>query len=157
MKNPENITQAGSIAEIWECPNTGNKSLHSTTEFKSGQIISEFGSKEVLESPNYLTVQIGNRQHIMVDPEFLQYINHSCDPNILFDTKKMKVIALKDIEIGEEFTFFYPSTEWSMDVGFDCLCPSKNCLRIIKGAADLPPEILTKYKLSKYIQQKLKL
>lgn len=157
MKNTENITQAGSIAEIWECPNTGNKSLHSTTEFKSGQIISDFGYKEILEQPNYLTVQIGDRQHIMLTPEYFQSTNHSCDPNVLFDTENMKVIALKDIEISEELTFFYPSTEWSMAQTFNCLCQSKNCLKTIKGAADLPLEILTKYKLSKYIQQKLKL
>jgi hypothetical protein len=92
----------------------------------------------------------------MLDPEFLQYINHSCNPNVFFDTQKRVVIALGNIEIGEEFTFFYPSTEWSMDRGFDCICQSKNCLGYIQGAAHLPPNVLKKYKLSQYIQQKLK-
>ncbi|MGB3401659.1 MAG: SET domain-containing protein-lysine N-methyltransferase [Microcoleaceae cyanobacterium] len=153
----DKITKVGSIAEIRECSTTGNKSLHAAVELKSGQVISDFGSKEVLEKPNYLTVQIGDRQHIMLDPEFLQYINHSCDPNVFFDTEKMEIIALNNIEIGEEFSFFYPSTEWSMDRGFDCLCQSENCLKDIKGAADLPQEILAKYKLSEYIQSQLKL
>ncbi|MGB3534721.1 MAG: SET domain-containing protein-lysine N-methyltransferase [Microcoleaceae cyanobacterium] len=157
MQNIKKITQTGTMAEIRECSETGNKSLHSAIELKSGQVISGFGSKDVLDSPNYLTVQIGDRQHIMLDPEFLQYINHSCSPNVFFDTENMKVIALKNIEIGEEFTFFYPSTEWSMDRGFDCLCQSENCLKEIKGAADLPQDVLTKYKLSEYIQSQLKL
>jgi len=61
------------------------------------------------------------------------------------------LIALRNIEIGEEFTFFYPSTEWSMNRGFDCICQSENCLRYIQGAAHLPLNVLTKYKLSDYI------
>ncbi len=145
------------FAEIGECQTTGNKSLYATVEFKSGQVISNFGNKEIFDRPNYLTVQIGDdHQHIMLDPEFLQYINHSCNPNVFFDTQKRVVIALGNIEIGEEFTFFYPSTEWSMDRGFDCICQSENCLEYIQGASHLPPNVLKKYKLSQYIQQKLK-
>ncbi|MGK7904081.1 MAG: SET domain-containing protein-lysine N-methyltransferase [Hormoscilla sp.] len=64
----------------------------------------------------------------MLDPDFLQYINHSCAPNVFFDTSDLFLRALSKIEIGEELTFFYPSTEWSMDRQFDCLCQSKDCL-----------------------------
>ncbi len=144
------------FAEIGECQTTGNKSLYATVEFKPGQVISNFSHKEILDRPNYLTVQIGDHQHIMLDPEFLQYINHSCNPNVFFDTQKRVVIALQNIEIGEEFTFFYPSTEWSMDRGFDCICQSENCLGYIQGASHLPLNVLAKYKLSDYIQSKLK-
>ncbi len=155
MQISQKSIKVTSIAEIRECQKNGIKSLHATVEFRQGQIISKFGAKELLDRPNYLTLQIGDRQHIMLDPEFLQYINHSCSPNVFFDTKKMAVMSLQDIEIGEELTFFYPSTEWSMDRGFDCICESENCLKIIQGAACLPPSVLTKYKLSQYIQQKL--
>lgn len=160
MQYTKNSTIKRSIvspfAEIWECSVTQNKSLHTTVEFEDGQIIANFGSKEILERPNYLTVQIGEHQHIMLDPEFLQYINHSCDPNVFFDTKNMILIALRKIEIGEQLTFFYPSNEWSMDRGFNCLCQNENCLGYIQGSAHIPLNILTKYKLSQYIQQKLK-
>lgn len=140
------------FAEVWECSLTQNKSLHTTVEFEAGQIITDFTHKEVLDRPNYLTVQIGDRQHIMLDPEYLQYINHSCNPHVFFDTEKWVLIALRKIEIGEELTFFYPSTEWSMDRGFDCICQSENCLGYIQGAAHIPQNILTKYNLSQYIQ-----
>ncbi len=149
------ITKVKEFAEIRECPTTGSKSLHATAEFMPAQVIHNFGPKEVLDRPNYLTVQISDHQHIMLDPEFLQYINHSCDPNVCFDTKNMVVRALRKIEIGEEFTFFYPSTEWSMDRGFDCMCGSENCLEYIQGAAHLPLEVLKNYQLSEYIEQKL--
>ena len=105
--------------------------------------------------PNYLTVQVSDDQHIMLNPEFLQYINHSCSPNVFVDPHGGTVTALQDIAAGEEFTFFYPSTEWSMEQAFDCECGSDNCLRYIQGAAHLPLEVLREYELSQYIQSKL--
>ncbi|GAX40566.1 nuclear protein SET [Tolypothrix sp. NIES-4075] len=144
-----------SFAEVWECSLTQNKSLHTTVEFEGGQVITNFGDKEVLDRPNYLTVQIGDCQHIMLDPEYLQYINHSCNPNVFFDTENRILIALRKIEIGEELTFFYPSTEWSMNRGFNCICQNENCLGYIQGAAAVPLNILTKYKLSQLISAKL--
>lgn len=57
----DKITQVGTIAEIRENPKTGDKSLHATVRFEPGQAIHHFGSKEVLDSPNYLTVQISVR------------------------------------------------------------------------------------------------
>ena len=155
MQTAEKITKISSFAEIRECVKTGKKSLYATVGFMPGEVISKFGAKEILDRPNYLTVQIRDRQHIMLDPEFLQYINHSCTPNVGFDPTDWVVTALRKIQIGEQLTFFYPSTEWSMDRGFDCLCQSSGCLGYIKGAAHLPLNILTKYKLSEYIQKKL--
>ncbi|MEQ9672225.1 SET domain-containing protein [Coleofasciculus sp. G2-EDA-02] len=155
MHNLKEIIKIGSIAEIRKCHKTGGKSLHATVELSPGQMISRFGAKEILDRPNYLTVQIDDRQHIMLTPEFLQYINHSCSPNVFFDTNKMTVISLQRIKPGEELTFFYPSTEWSIDRGFNCVCGSKDCRGTIQGAAHLSPNVLTQYKLSSYIQQKL--
>jgi len=154
MQNSLNITKVGSIAEIRACQKTEGKSLHTTINFRPGQVISEFGPTEVLDRPNYLTVQISDDRHIMLNPEWLQYINHSCAPNVFFDTKNMVLTAIRKIEAGEELTFFYPSTEWSMDRGFDCLCQSEDCQGRIQGAAHLPLNVLTKYKLSQHILQK---
>ena len=155
MQVSEKITKISSYAEIRECQTTSYKSLHAAIELQLGEVICKFGNKEILDRPNYLTVQIGDSQHIMLDPEYLHYINHSCSPNVFFDTENMVLIALRNIEIGEEFTFFYPSTEWSMYRGFDCICQSENCLEYIQGAAHLPLNVLTKYELSDYIKQKL--
>ena len=156
MQIAEKKTKVASFAEIRQCPTNGSKSLHATVGFMPGQIISNFSAKEILDSPNYLTVQISDREHIMLEPDFLQYINHSCDPNVFFDPSELVVTALRKINIGEELSFFYPSTEWSMDRGFDCLCSSEACLGSIQGAAHLPPNILAKYKVSQYIRQKLR-
>ena len=130
-------------------------SLHALQSFYKGDIISDFSAGKVFSEPNYLTVQTGTRQHITLVPEFLQYINHSCDPNVFFDTTSMKVIALKDIRVNEELTFFYPSTEWDMAQPFFCYCESSNCLQNIQGAKYILKQDLKKYRLTDFIQQQI--
>lgn len=136
--------KVSSFAEIWECQKTGAKSLHSLLSFQPGEIITQLGINFYLENPTYLSLQIDEFKHIMLEPEFLQYINHSCEPNLFFDTSEMNIICLKEIQIGEAMTFFYPSTEWSMTQGFDCLCGSRECLGKIAGAKFLSVDVLKK-------------
>lgn len=147
--------KASSFAEIFQCVRTEKRSLHSTVEFLPNQLIAKFDAKDIHKQPNYLTVQVSENQHIMLNPEFLQYINHSCAPNVLFNPQEGTVTALRKIEAGEEFTFFYPSTEWSMNQGFDCECGSEACLGFIQGAAHIPIDLLQERRLSSYIQTKL--
>ncbi len=147
------ITKVSSWAEVWECPLTGEKSLHATANFIPSDIISNFQAKEILTEPNYLTVQLNDQEHILLTPEFLQYINHSCAPNVFFNTTKKVVTCLKKISVGEEMTFFYPSTEWSMAQEFDCNCGTQGCLGRIQGAAHLHPDILLTYQISDYIKE----
>ena len=77
--------KVASFAEVWECPITKSKSLHATVDFFPGEVLSSFRAREILTKPNYLSVQIDDHQHILLEPEFLQYINHSCDPKVCRD------------------------------------------------------------------------
>lgn len=147
----ETMTQ---FAQVIQCGQSNHKSVYATADFAVGDIFFQLGSREVLDKPNYLTVQIDHDHHILLDPEWLQYINHSCDPNVFLDTKNGEIRVIKPIQSGDEVTFFYPSTEWDMEQPFDCLCNSYNCLHRIEGAKYLPEEVLDTYELSEYIQQK---
>jgi hypothetical protein len=131
------------------------KAFFAQRVYHPGDVVIEFTARQVLSEPSYLTVQVGIDKHILLSPEHLQYINHSCNPNVFFDTHAMKIVALKQIAEGDEMTFFYPSTEWSMAQPFTCFCGSDNCLGEISGAAHIRPEILGNYKLTRFIQQQL--
>lgn len=150
----EMISRNG-IAEIILNHQTGQRSLHATRPFKAGECICRFEAGEILETPNYLTVQVGDNKHITLIPSFLQYTNHSCSPNVFFDTTAMELVALKDIESNEEFTFFYPSTEYDMAQPFICFCGSQDCLRNIRGARYLSRDIQNKHRFTDYIKQLL--
>jgi len=153
--NAIEIISKHGFAEIIQNTVTNQKSLHALIPFKKGDVLSKFAPGAVYAEPNYLTVQRGINEHITLTPVFLQYINHSCSPNVFFDTTTMEVIALKDIKPNEEFSFFYPSTELDMAQPFICYCGSKDCLQNIRGAKYIPGEILKSYRLTDFIQQQL--
>ncbi|KAL8407625.1 hypothetical protein RB594_006450 [Gaeumannomyces avenae] len=93
--------------------------------------------------PTYATVQIGRDRHLNLNSD-LVYINHSCEPSLIFDTANLNILAgPKGLRPGDELTFFYPSTEWSMAQPFECLCGAgASCCGLIRGAADMPPRQL---------------
>lgn len=131
------------------------KALHASVAYKKNEVIVSFSAAETFNQPTYLTIQIGDNKHISLAPSFLQYTNHSCRPNVFFDTTRMEFIALQDIEAGEELCFFYPSTEWEMAEAFQCNCGQTECLLEIKGARFLTDEQIDRYKLTDFIQQQL--
>ncbi len=143
------------IAEVRTDILANNRSLFSRKSFVSGEIISEFGWRAMYSTPSYLTVQLSDTEHVELFPEYLECINHGCDPNCFFDTTSLRLIALKAIEDGEELRFFYPSAEWDMDQSFQCNCGSKNCVGEIKGAKYLTDVQVRRYRFTDFIQQKL--
>ena len=145
------------IAEIRIEPAKNHRSLFSRKEFRANEVIVGFTSRMVYANPSYLTVQISDEEHIELFPEYLECINHSCDPNCFFDTTKMQLISIKHIKDGDELTFFYPSTEWDMDRAFQCRCRSKNCIGLIQGAKYLSESIIKQYRFTRFIEQKLAL
>jgi len=61
-----------------------------------------------------------------------RYVNHSCDPNCeaVNDRGKIWVVAVRDIEPGEELTYDYGyDIEHFLD--HPCYCGSKNCVGYI--------------------------
>ena len=144
-----------SFATLYQNKNTGEKSLHAAIDIKSGSIFGTFEALEILNTPNKYTVQVNDNTHIILNPEVLQYINHSCNPNVFFNTTTFELCALCDIAKGDELTFFYPSTEWNMESPFNCFCGEANCLHKIQGALFLSQETISQYKFTDFILQKL--
>ena len=144
------------FADKWFNTITHHHSLHTAIAFNAGDIIVNFFAANTQNFPTYLTVQTGPDKHITLEPEFLQYINHSCEPNVFFDTSAMQLVCIEAVRPGDELCFFYPSAEWEMAQPFVCNCGSKNCLQLINGASHLSLETLSRYRLTDFILQKIK-
>ena len=156
LTNPEyRVISEHNFAIVRQNLVNNQKAFFAQLSYHPGDIIADFSAGQILSEPTYLTVQIDIDKHIILQPEHLQYINHSCDPNVFFDTYAMQIIALKTIQQGDEMTFFYPSTEWDMAQPFTCYCGSDKCIGEIKGAAHINTEVLSNYKLTRFIQQQL--
>ncbi|KAF2009552.1 hypothetical protein BU24DRAFT_428447 [Aaosphaeria arxii CBS 175.79] len=107
----------------------------------------------------YTSVQASKDLHIELNSD-LVYINHSCNPTLIFDMPRWEVRVNPDraegLKAGEELTFFYPSTEWDMSQPFDCRCKESNCQGAISGAKTMPADVLSKYWLAPHIESLLK-
>jgi hypothetical protein len=107
-----------------------------------GEGLAPFGARETLPSPNYLTVQTGPDVHILLAPEHLRYINHSCDPNVFFDTARMEICALRPIAPGDEITFTFG-------------CAGRDCLGQVAGAVQLDAWSLARHRFNRNILEAL--
>lgn len=81
--------------------------------------------------------------------------NHSCEPNLGFSSS-LTLIALRDIEPGEECVFDYAFNESFYD-GFICHCGVKTCRRTITLNDWKIKEIQKKYRIyfSPYLRDKI--
>ncbi|MGQ9903470.1 MAG: SET domain-containing protein-lysine N-methyltransferase [Anaerolineae bacterium] len=119
--------------------------------YKKGEMLCRIENYKVVYQATYQTVQIGPHTHIE-ELGVLAYLNHSCQPNVIVDTSAMAVYAARDIEAGEELTFFYPSTEWEMERPFICLCGAPQCIRLVAGARYLSIDTLSRYFINQHIR-----
>lgn len=87
--------------------------------------------------------------------EEADFINHSCNPTCGIKDS-LKIVAMRDIEIGEEITFDYAMSE-STPYSIKCECGSKNCRKLITGDDWKITELQKKYKgyFSNYLQKKI--
>ncbi|KAH7069967.1 hypothetical protein BKA63DRAFT_92495 [Paraphoma chrysanthemicola] len=103
----------------------------------------------------YSSVQASRDLHIELNCD-LVYVNHSCDPSVVFDMQRWEVrVGEKGIKEGEELTFFYPSTEWEMSQPFECLCKSPRCKGLIRGAREMGRKGLEGYWVGRHIEELL--
>ena len=103
------------------------------------------------DAPTPQTVQVTRDRHVL-SLGVLAYLNHSCKPNVVIDTKTMTCWTVRDIAKGDELTYFYASTEWTMARPFLCLCGAENCIRIVAGARHLPVDVLSRYFINDHIR-----
>ena len=70
---------------------------------------------EILDKPTKYTIEIDKDKHIL--DKYGIYLNHSFTPNTKIDGKN--VIALNDINVGEELHFNYNDNETCMACPFE--------------------------------------
>jgi len=81
--------------------------------------------------------------------------NHSCNPNCGIKDK-LKIVAMRDIEVGEEVTIDYAMME-SSEYSFACHCGSANCRKVVTGNDWKIPQLQKRYAgyFSEYLEKKI--
>ena len=78
------------------------------------------------------------------DPEPNDCFNHSCEPNLGF-SGQIGLVAMRDIQPGEELCFDYAMSDGGPYDEFDCLCQSPICRKKVTGNDWKIPELRRKY------------
>ena len=129
----------------------------SESYFKKGDVVVTLKFVKCANK-TYQTLQLGLNTHAI--EIFSSYFNHHCDPTVKIEVLDednvdklalnsiifANVIALKDIDIGDEINFAYFTTEWDMEEKFKCRCASPCCVGFIGGASTMAPSVLQIYK-----------
>jgi hypothetical protein len=77
-------------------------------------------------------------------PESGDMLNHACEPNCGMVGSQV-LVAMRDIEPGEELTFDYAMCDASDYDEFPCLCGAPDCRGVVTGMDWRTPELQVKY------------
>ncbi len=96
-----------------------------------------------VDGNNIHASQIGEKQFVLF-VGLVNKLNHSCDPNCyakMDETGNHEFVAKRDIEVGEEVTFDYSLSNYTIEhFPGRCTCGSSTCRGAIVGWKDLPLE-----------------
>lgn len=105
-----------------------------------------------------ITVQVEEDFYLtsISEPEPADYFNHSCDPNAGM-SGQIALVAMRDIEPGDEVCFDYAMTDGSAYDEFECLCGSPLCRGHITGDDWQNPDLQERYRgnFSPYLQKRI--
>jgi hypothetical protein len=121
--------------------------VFATKNFSKGEIVIIGKPLYQLEKRTWQSLQVDVDIHVRMDQHF-ELVNHSCAPNCGLKTNEFNgynLVAIKDIEVGEEVTFDYCMSEWISIAVKSCSCKSNICRKTIRGGKFLSPELLKKY------------
>ena len=111
--------------------------LVASEALQAGELIVQFTKEEIQEARTWRTMQLDCDKHVR--NEFLNYVDHSCEPNALLETDSLSLVAIRGIPERQPVTCFYPGSEVDLARDFPCKCGTANCLRHIKGGFYLTP------------------
>ncbi|KAL9594337.1 MAG: hypothetical protein Q9219_007087 [cf. Caloplaca sp. 3 TL-2023] len=132
----------------------GQTSLKSRISRPRGSHLCYIQTHSPAPATTWSSVQTSKTTYIELNSALL-YINHSCAPTVEIEvfepdpqdeyqderSGEIRVARDRDLQIGDEATYFYPSTEWESPRPFECLCRAdemgedNKCIGIQRGNA----------------------
>lgn len=118
---------------------------------KKGEVISpikgvlkfkiEKGKKDALANPDW----VGIAKNQWIDPaKPYKFLNHSCNPSAGIKGK-VTLVALRDMNEGDEITIDYSTIEGNPLWEMKCACGAPNCRKLIRSVQFLPKDTFEGY------------
>jgi hypothetical protein len=122
-----------------------------------GEIVTGERLAEMPAEEHRLCVQVEEDLYLWTTHEGpADWVNHSCDPNSGL-VGQIGLVALRDIDPGEEICFDYATTDGSGYDEFECHCGALECRGRVTGEDWRRPELQTRYRgqFSPYLQRRI--
>ena len=104
------------------------------------------------------SLQIDDRLYMVSLPPYApaDYVNHSCEPNCGI-VGSCLLVAMRDVEPGEELCFDYAMSDTNDYDEFVCECATESCRRLITGGDWKLPTLQERYSgfFSEYITRRI--
>jgi SET domain-containing protein len=152
-------------AELRDAGRKG-KGVFATAPIAAGTTVAGFGGR-VAHRREFERLDEHDRTHsIQIDDDLFlvtarelepaDYTNHSCEPNAGL-LGNVLVVAMRDIESGEEICFDYAMCDADDYDEFVCACGTPGCRGVITGADWMRPELQERYAgyFSAYIARRI--
>jgi uncharacterized protein len=122
---------------------------------RAGETVAAFGGRCISRDELELLSAGQQRRSIQIDdslflagalePEPADFVNHSCEPNCGMSGNAL-VVALRDIEVGDELTYDHAMSDGSDYNEFECSCGSTLCRGKVTGHDWMLPELQLRYR-----------
>jgi uncharacterized protein len=152
--------------EVRAEPEKGGFGVYVVEAVAAGEVVSVWGGY-IVDAEQLDTLPHDVQQHSVQIEEGLylatiggaetaDFINHSCDPNLGL-RGQITLVALRDIDVGEEVCFDYAMTDCTPYDEFECRCGSAACRGTVRGDDWKLPELWAKYAgyFSPYLQRRI--
>lgn len=143
----------------------GGRGVFATRPVKAGTVLAVWGGSVVPEAQffqlpeelQHISVQV--EEHLYLVPERegpAEWVNHSCEPNAGM-CGQIALVAMRDIQRGEEVCYDYAMSDGSPYDEFICQCDATRCRRRVTGMDWRIPDLWERYDgyFSPYIQRRI--
>jgi len=153
------------LLEGRDCPEKGGKGVFARQSVPAGTVLVIWGGRvltcaELLARPlseRRLTIQVDEDAYLVSEVEGpADWVNHCCEPNAGM-RGQITLVALRDIEQGEEICFDYAMSDASDYDEFDCACATPSCRGRMSGSDWSRKDVARRYAgfFSPYIARRI--
>jgi uncharacterized protein len=148
-----------------ECGDKGGRGLFARERVARGELLVVFAGS-VLEGEDLadlpadkrrLVLQVDENHYLLSEVEgWADWVNHCCQPNAGL-RGQVTLVAMRDIEAGEEICYDYAMSDGSSYDGFECHCQAPGCRRRVSGDDWMLDELWERYRghFSPYLQARI--
>jgi hypothetical protein len=131
-QNPDHARRYPLVGELVKQPHQDvGLAIVALRPYQRGELVGNFMG-EIRQDITQHSLQIEEGQHLL-DPHFIGYLAHSCNPNLVLDMHGRRAFCIRDIAPGDALSMDYASTEDTLFHQFACHCGSPNCRLWVTG------------------------